>query len=75
MSFQSINILLTMTSTINMTTEDQLEFEKHIRQASEILYRYDRPQQCQSFEHLENHLRHQILEFVAPHVTLFLSKR
>lgn len=64
-----------MTSTINMTAEDRLEFEKSIRNASEILYRYSNPQPCQSFEHLEDHLRHQILEFVAPHVTLFLSKR
>jgi hypothetical protein len=64
-----------MTSTINMTPDDRLEFEKAIRNASEILYRYSNTQSCQSFEHLEDNLRHQILEFVAPQITLFLSKR
>jgi hypothetical protein len=64
-----------MISTINMTPEDRLELDNSLRKASEILYRYSNADDCESFAHLENHVRHQILEFVSPQLTLFLSRR
>jgi hypothetical protein len=58
-----------------MTPAERQELEACLKRASEILYKNTQPELLSNLEEIETTVRSQVLEYVSPQITLFLSTK
>ncbi len=60
---------------MTMTPEDTKVLAEHIKAIAKILYKNTSPEKIETFEGIETTVRDQVIEYVSPQITFFLSEK